>query len=87
MSLEGQNAPNKGQMEAMFDFIITEMDLYWLKSVPDMNWKNVTEPKTENSFWPANFVCVQVRHFFGMKVSEFLIFQTLQKEIGNYFLD
>ena len=49
MSLEGHNAPNKGQMEAMFDFIITEMD-YSLKSASELNWKNIAGPRTENSF-------------------------------------
>ena len=59
-------------MEAMFGFITTEMKL---------------DPKSENSFWPASFVFVELRHFFSQKISQFWNFQNLQDEIGKYFLD
>ena len=48
-SLEGQSALQKGRMEAMFDCIITEMDLQseiWLR----FELENFAGPKTENSF-------------------------------------
>ena len=60
---------------------------YSLKSVSDLNWKNVVRSKTENSFWPANFVFVQLIHFFCMKISQLRNFQSLPDEFGNYFLD
>ena len=69
---------------------LTLLELRWiysLKSVSDLNWKNIAEPKTENSFWPANFVFVQLRHFFGLKISQFWNFQSLLDEFGNYFSD
>ena len=58
-------------MMAMFDFIITEMD-FSLKFVSDLNWKNIAGLKTENSFWPANFVFFQLKQFFSLKFSQFL---------------
>ena len=32
-----------------------------------MNWKTVAGPKTENSFWPANFIFVQMKQFFSFE--------------------
>ena len=79
----------QGRMMAVFDFIITEMDfsLKSLKSVSDLNWKNIAGPKTENSFWSANFVFDQLRHIFSLKISQFRNFQSLPDEFGNYFSD
>ena len=53
---------------------MTLLELRWiysLKSVSDLNCKNIAEAKTENSFWPANFVFVQLRYFFSLKFSNF----------------
>ena len=48
-SLEGQSALKKGRMEAMFDFIRTEMDLQ-SKICLRFELENIAGLKTENSF-------------------------------------
>ena len=68
-------------MKAMFGPIRIEMDLQSEICL------NLARPKTENGFWPANFMFVQCRQFFSLKISQFWSFETLQDEIGNYFLD
>ena len=57
-------------------WLANEMDF-----TPDLNWKNVARPATENSFCPANFGFVQLRHFFGLKSAQFQTFQSLLVEI------
>ena len=49
MKLEGQSALKKGRMEAMLDFIRTEMDLY-SKMCLRFILENIAGPKTENNF-------------------------------------
>ena len=73
-------------MKAMFDFIRTEMDLL-SELCLRFELENVAGPKTENSFWQANFGSVQLRHFFSLKNSKFRNFQSLLDEFGNYFSD
>ena len=60
-------------------FVVWNLSQIWIGTT------GVAGPKTENSFWPANFVFVQLRHFFSLKISQFWNFQTLQDEIGNSF--
>ena len=44
--LRRQSALKKGQIEVM----LQQRWIYSLKSVSDLDWKNVAGPKTENSF-------------------------------------
>ena len=56
-----------------------------LKSVSGLNWKNVTGPKTENGFWSANFVFVQLRHFFSLKFLSVEIFNLCRMNLETIF--
>ena len=42
--------------------------------------------KTENSFWPANFVFVQLRHFFVWKFLSFEVFKLWRMKLETIFL-
>jgi hypothetical protein len=50
--------------------------IFCLKTVSDLNWKNVARPKTANSFWPADFVFLQLKQFFWSDIC--LIFKNVK---------
>ena len=73
-SLEGQSALKKGQMEAGNVWLYHNWDgfIVWHLSqiliVKTLLGQNFAQ--TENSFWPANIVFMQLRHFFSLKIGK-----------------